>query len=90
MKNRTSPKLEFTVVSLNSVQRGGWTFKVSANDYEEGILIIAFHNKFGYSTIRYFQNPNDGRKWIDNLVYLDRDTVAAELKKLKSAELNKK
>jgi len=77
----------FTVVSLEQIQRGVWTFKVSGNDYEDGILIIASHGVYGYTTLKYFQNSGAGRKWINSLVALDSEQLASEVEKQKSTDL---
>ena len=73
---------DFTLVSLNPIHSGNWIFKVSANNYEHGILILASNVLFGYSACKYFSVNNDARKWIATLVAYLQEDIEKELLKL--------
>lgn len=59
---------DFSVFSLDVIERAGFNFKVSSNNYDGGVLIIATHDFFGYSTIKYFPSAQQAREWTDSLV----------------------
>jgi hypothetical protein len=63
----------FKVYSLEEIHRAGFTFKVSGNNYDGGVLIYAQNVFLGYSRIKYFSSPKLGREWVDNMVNSARD-----------------
>lgn len=80
---------DFCVASLMPIQRGAWTFKVSANNYEEGVLILATNDIFGYTSLKYFVNASEGREWVNTLVTYTDEILRIEVEKMKSEHLKK-
>ena len=68
-----------TLTSLEPIERCGWTFKVSANEYDGSVLVFALYHPIGYARVKHFCTDIDAREWIDSLVsytkeiYLDID-----------------
>lgn len=79
----------FTVASLEPVVKGDWLFKVSANNYENGVLIFAANYLVGYTTCRYFSSDSEARTWIDTLASYTNEILFRELDSLKSDHLKK-
>lgn len=67
---------EITVFSLDLITKNNWVFKVSANDYENGVLVFAKHDVYCYYRCRYFSNHNDAKEWINSLVLITEKTLS--------------
>ena len=72
-------KSEFKLASLEEISRGSWSFKVSANNYESGILIIASNYQFDYTTCKYFSNHIEAREWLNNMVIIGANLESERL-----------
>lgn len=62
----------FGVISLDTINRGGFQFKVSANNYDGSVFLIAKSDLFNYFTIKCFPDSKSARQWVDNLVSTTR------------------
>jgi hypothetical protein len=62
--------MDVTLVSLDSIKKSGWTFKVSQCDSEvgDGFLVVAVFDLMDYSRIKYFSSSEQAREWINDLV----------------------
>lgn len=56
------------VTSLDPIDRAGFTFKVSGNNYDGGVLVVAKSDLFKYLAVRYFSTPALASEWIHDLV----------------------
>lgn len=61
---------DLILVTLDPIIKDSWSFKISANDFENGILVIASNYKFNYHRCRYFSNNIKAREWIDSLTFI--------------------
>ena len=77
----------FTVASLDPITAGDWVFKVSANEYENGVLIFATNYVFEYACVKYFANHHDGREWIDTLVSYTKEILSVDIEELNNLHL---
>lgn len=56
------------VISLDPFERAGFTFKLSGNNYDGGVLVVAKSDLFKYFAVRYFSTPHLASEWINDLV----------------------
>lgn len=56
------------VVSLIPIYSYPWVFKVSANNAENGVLVIAYNQQTRNLLCRYFLDSSKARVWVDSLV----------------------
>ncbi len=82
-------KKNFTVVTRDPIAMGDWVFKVSANEYEHGVLIFATNYVFEYACVKYFANHHDGRAWIDTLVSYTKEILSVDIEELSRLHLKK-
>ena len=59
---------DFKVFSLDTIERAGFEFKISSNNYDGSVLIFAKNDFLSYASFRYFSSPKQGSEWIDKLV----------------------
>lgn len=71
---------DISVVSLDDIKWGGWKFKISENDYEDGVLVIAVHDFFGYTHVKYFLSTVKAREWIDTMVAYTKELLREALR----------
>lgn len=64
---------DFKVFSVDVIKRAGFEFKVSGNNYDGGVLIVAKNDLLNYTSVKYFPNPKSGKEWVDGLVNSTRN-----------------
>jgi len=55
------------VISPPTVYLEGYEIKISENDYDGSVLVIAKNDILKYFSIKYFPDVEQARKWYNNL-----------------------
>ncbi len=63
---------EMKIVSLIPIIKNGWTLKISSNNYDESVLVVAANYTLGYVTCKCFSDPFVAREWLNNLAFNSR------------------
>lgn len=67
------------IVSIDAKKKDDWIFKISANSYEDGVLVIAQNEFFRYVTCKYFSNSDTCREWINTMANISNEVLLSEL-----------
>ncbi len=78
------------IVSLEPIRHGSWFFKVSANDIEEGVLVVAANPIFNYYRCKYFSDSGQAREWINLMVSYTKEAIDMAIAEIEAYDLKNK